>query len=123
MNKLEHLKSMTNQILTLLEADNEHRPEQELRPPVGTRSDPEFFALEKKLFGRQPLMAGLSCDIPKPGDFFRGMTLESLLLSHEIMMARLMRFLISVRIERPDSKKALVTRGVSVALIMLGISG
>ena len=70
MNKLEHLKSMTNQILTLLEADNEHRPEQELRPPVGTRSDPEFFPLEKKLFGRQPLMAGLSCDIPKPGDFF-----------------------------------------------------
>ena len=71
MNKLEHLKSMTNQILALLEADKERRLESEVTHPVWAYTDPKFFELEKKkLFGGQPLLAGLSCDIPKPGDFF-----------------------------------------------------
>ena len=71
MNKLEHLKSMTHQILALLEADKERSLEPEVTHPVWAYTDPKFFELEKKkLFGGQPLLAGLSCDIPKPGDFF-----------------------------------------------------
>ena len=71
MNKREHLKSMTDQILRLLEADGERQPDQEFMPPVETHNDAELFDLEKeKLFGSQALMAGLSCDIPNPGDFF-----------------------------------------------------
>ncbi len=70
MNKLEHLKSMTNQILALLEADKERSLEPAVTHPVWAYTDPKFFELEKKkLFGGQPLLAGLSCDIPKPGDF------------------------------------------------------
>ena len=70
MNKLEHLKSMTNQILALLEADKERSLEPAVTHPVWAYTDPKFFELEKKkLFGSQPLLAGLSCDIPKPGDF------------------------------------------------------
>tara|TARA_A100001015_G_C15011454_1_gene723302 strand:+ start:1213 stop:2364 length:1152 start_codon:yes stop_codon:yes gene_type:complete len=61
---------MTNQILALLEADKERSLEPAVTHPVWAYTDPKFFELEKKkLFGGQPLLAGLSCDIPKPGDF------------------------------------------------------
>ena len=51
MNKREHLKSMTDQILRLLEADGERQPDQEFMPPVETHNDAELFDLEKeKLF-------------------------------------------------------------------------
>ncbi len=77
MERLEEFKNMAQRMLAMLGSSEEQLIPPTTQYPSWFFTDPALFEREKKhLFGKQPLIVGLSSDVPNSGDFFTRDDLE-----------------------------------------------
>ncbi len=64
----EEWQSMLRRLVAHIETRSADLSDEPVEVPASSYSDPKRFEAEKKLFLNTPMLAGLSLEIPKPGD-------------------------------------------------------
>ena len=85
MNELDEYKKIVHYMLDLHGRGTTDSAEAPYQHPTWTYTDENLFRIEKEqVFGKEPLLVGLSCELAKPGDCFTFQDLEDL----QVLMIR-----------------------------------